>query len=129
MKDKMYLIEKTISTMFVSPSDNMDKVRKEGLSFLEEEIECNGIEPRFAQEHQKAKLIEITNEQQIPDAWKGYALLWGTKDEEITPVDFLRSPANNAEEYNKYLMLKNKYDTSEEHNMYLELKEKYGNDK
>ena len=127
MKEKMYLIQKTINTMFVSSSDNMDKVRKEGLSYLEEEIECNGIEPSFAKEHQKAQLIEITTEEQIPEIWNGYCLLWGTEDE-ITPIDFLQSPKNNEEEYNKYLMLKNKMETSEEHKLYLQLKEKYGDE-
>jgi len=98
MKRKLYIATKNVTTMFLSNKTDMD-LEKEARGFLSEE-ETVTIPKTLT-------INEVTCRRDIPDDWRGFALLWGT-DNEITASDFLSQEEDP--EYIQYLQLKKKYE-------------------
>lgn len=105
-QQKMYVVKANITTMFLSDKTDASELDSQARDFLREEMKYNawGLKP---------EVTEATSKDQIPEEWKGYALLWGT-DDEITPCEFLNLSAEEVkkdmEEFNTYLKLKAKYE-------------------
>lgn len=87
------------STMFIA-DDVTHSINEEARHFLKEEVKSK----TYGQP--KISVVEITSLDQVPDEWRGSALLWGT-DEEITVADFFN--IKNSDEYKEYLRLKEKF--------------------
>lgn len=98
---KLYRASQAYDVLFAcEPSEHLRSVARK---FLIEEDRYNNKE--------NISIVEITDESEIPEAWKN-ALIWGC-DEEMTPAIFLSEQKEFAKfdqkEYEEFLRLKKIY--------------------
>lgn len=96
---KLYRASQAYDVLFAcEPSEHLRSVARK---FLIEEDRYNNKE--------NISIEEITDESEIPEAWKN-AIIWGC-DEEMTPVIFLSEQKTvfDQKEYEEFLRLKKKY--------------------
>lgn len=100
---KLYWARVLHEVVFVSEeSPNSSNLKSEAESFLEEQ-DASFIPPMV--------VTEITSKEEIPDDWKGDALIWGTQEletDEMTANQFFDEYGDA--EYQEYLRLKSKFE-------------------
>lgn len=106
---KMYLVTKTLYTMFVSDSKKKFQLELEGEQFLEEEDANRNRRNTF-----KVIIKEIKSMSEVPEDWKSGPIMWGQEKDDLTPEEFLKEQTkkskSSSKEYKEYLRLKAKFD-------------------
>ncbi len=100
---KLYYAKQVFDVVFVSEEEENDELEEEAQHYISEQNKY------FSPE---IELKEVLSLEDLPEAWKSNALIWGTKkDEDLTVKQFLaQNLTASQEEYQEYLRLKAIYE-------------------